>query len=318
MGWQFSDDVTRYADRVWDLLAAHPDSNTLPLTVIEYVRSGKRWGPGRMLFGWWEDAGVVHGAVSMTPPYELVLAEVPGPALQPLVEQLRRRGDRLPGVTGERSLAERFAAAWTEGTDLTAAVNVRTRLYALDRLVEPSPPPPGRARAAGPGDQRLVTRWYDDFHSELDLPGDADNSVAVRSGIADGRVWLWESPDGTPVSLAGRHPTAARIARIGPVYTVPEHRRHGYGAAVTAVCTRDALDRDADQAVLFTDLANPTSNEIYQRIGYRPMRDQVALRFEAVSAASAPPSTSSAPSAHATPSAPSNPSTPFAVGGGDG
>ncbi|MDP9319178.1 MAG: hypothetical protein M3O94_08950, partial [Actinomycetota bacterium] len=59
------------------------------------------------------------------------------------------------------------------------------------------------------------------------------------------------------------------VTRVGPVYTPPEHRRRGYGAAVTAACTRDALDH-AEDVVLFTDLANPTSNSIYQQIGYRP------------------------------------------------
>jgi predicted GNAT family acetyltransferase len=31
--------------------------------------------------------------------------------------------------------------------------------------------------------------------------------------------------------------------------------------------------------VLFTDLANPTTNAIYQQIGYRPVEDRVILRF---------------------------------------
>jgi len=102
----------------------------------------------------------------------------------------------------------------------------------------------------------------------------------ARASISDRRLLLWDDEAGAPVSLAGRTPPAASVSRLAPVYTPPESRRRGYGAAVTAACTRDALDRGAEHVVLFTDLANPTSNAIYQRIGYRPMSDRRVIRFE--------------------------------------
>ena len=79
--------------------------------------------------------------------------------------------------------------------------------------------------------------------------------------------------------MAARNITVAGVSRIGPVYTPPAFRRHGYGAAATAACTQDALERGARQVVLFTDQANPTSNGIYQRIGYRALDDRLILRF---------------------------------------
>lgn len=79
--------------------------------------------------------------------------------------------------------------------------------------------------------------------------------------------------------MAARNATAAGVARVGPVYTPAERRRHGYGAAVTAAGTQDALDRGAQQVVLFTDLANPTSNAIYQELGYRPVTDRILACF---------------------------------------
>jgi predicted GNAT family acetyltransferase len=81
--------------------------------------------------------------------------------------------------------------------------------------------------------------------------------------------------------MAARNQAAAGVARLGPVYTPIEHRRRGFGAAVTFACTRDALENGADQVVLFTDLANPTSNAIYQQIGYRPIRDSQIILFAA-------------------------------------
>jgi predicted GNAT family acetyltransferase len=91
---------------------------------------------------------------------------------------------------------------------------------------------------------------------------------------------LWEV-DGAPVAQATARPVVAGMSRIGPVYTPPEHRRHGYAAAVTAAASRWALDQGAQRVLLFTDLANPITNRLYPRIGYRPLHDTVELRFAA-------------------------------------
>jgi predicted GNAT family acetyltransferase len=56
-------------------------------------------------------------------------------------------------------------------------------------------------------------------------------------------------------------------------------RGRGYGGAVTVAATRLAQERGAGKVVLFTDLANPTSNALYQRLGYRPVEDRVMISF---------------------------------------
>lgn len=89
---------------------------------------------------------------------------------------------------------------------------------------------------------------------------------------------LWRDED-TVVSLAGVSAPAAGVARVGPVYTPPAYRRRGYGAAVTAKATAAALSAGAHYVVLYTDLANPTSNSIYQRIGYKPDHDAEERAF---------------------------------------
>jgi len=277
--WEFTDDVEVYAERAWDLLAVAPAENTLALTVIQSVRAGRRWSEDPMLFGWYE-AGRTAGAVSMTPPYELLLAAVPDDALGELVSGLRARAVRIPGVNGDIATADRFAAAWTAGSPLRASAAMRLRLYVLGTLRPPTPPPPGRPRRAGQADFAGVAGWFTAFQTEGGVHA-VDVGPVVRDRIEAGLVWLWEDTAGTAVSIAARNRTAAGVARGAPVYTPPEQRRHGYGTAVTAACTRDALDQDAEHVVLFTDLANPTSNAIYQQIGYRPVRDQQVIHFVA-------------------------------------
>lgn len=278
MPWQFTDEVEVYAERAWDLLAAHPAENTIALTVIESVRAGRRWSADPMLFGWY-DAGGISGAVSMTPPYELHLAAVPDDAVDELAAALRSRAVCVPGVNGDPATVDRFAAAWTAGGSLQATTTMRLRLYALGTIRTPTPPPAGQARRAREADFDPAAGWFTAFQREVGSHAVPVEPV-VRERIENGLLWLWEDTDGAVVSLAGRNRAAAGVARVGPVYTPPQRRRRGYGAAVTAACSGDALHNDADHVVLFTDLANPTSNAIYQQIGYEAVRNCKVVRFE--------------------------------------
>jgi predicted GNAT family acetyltransferase len=81
------------------------------------------------------------------------------------------------------------------------------------------------------------------------------------------------------VSMAGLTRQVAGTIRVGPVYTPPGLRRRGYAGAVTAAVSRAALDAGADEVLLFTDLANPTSNSLYQRLGFQPVEDRVLMSF---------------------------------------
>ena len=141
------------------------------------------------------------------------------------------------------------------------------RMYRLEEL-SPLGAVSGGARQTGANERRLLTEWLEHFQAEAtrDRPGEpAASTVDRRLAAAELLLW-WDR--GRPVSLAGHSSPAAGVARVGPVYTPPEHRRHGYGAAITASVTEAALRGGAQHVVLYTDLANPTSNSIYQAIGY--------------------------------------------------
>jgi predicted GNAT family acetyltransferase len=113
-----------------------------------------------------------------------------------------------------------------------------------------------------------------------------DHRAAIEYRINNGgAVWFWER-DREPVCLVGRQPTISGVARIGPVYTPPEHRRHGYAAALTAAASQQALDDGTTAVTLFTDAANATSNGVYRRIGFREIARRVNLRFEPAAAGS--------------------------------
>jgi GNAT superfamily N-acetyltransferase len=281
MGWRFTDDVEKYARQAGPLLRACPAENTVSLTVIENARARPQIPVGEPeIYGWWVDTGgEVTGAVSHTPPHEVLLGVVPDEAMRPLVVELARNGRNLAGVNGATGTAVQFAALWSEHTAERAVLRDAERLYRLGRLVPPDPAPPGRARVATSTDADLLVGWIARFLDDAGLVGSALETV-VRDKVSYGGLTLWENGDGTPVSLAGRSRRAAGTVRVAPVYTPADHRRQGWASAVTAAVSQAALDEGAREVVLFTDLASPTSNSIYQRLGYRPVTDRAVLRFE--------------------------------------
>ena len=278
MLWRLTSDFETYAVRTAELLTSSPAEHTVPLTVLEAVRGGRRWSDEPMLFGWLEDGGEVRGAVFRTPPFELLLAVVPEDATAELVAALRAAGAEVPGVNADVAAADRFTVAWTAATGERATTAMAMDLYELRTLHHPEPAPAGRARVAGEADLDLAVRWYTAFQEVTTSPV-TDVLPMVRERLDDRRLWLWEDAAGAPVSFAACTPAVAGVARIAPVYTPPEHRRHGYASAVTAACTADALARGAQRVVLYTDIADPSANAMYRRLGFRPIGGRRVVKF---------------------------------------
>jgi predicted GNAT family acetyltransferase len=157
------------------------------------------------------------------------------------------------------------------------------RIFCLERVIPPRSTT-GAWRLVEPGDRDVVADWMIAFVSEAtpeEPPSLADARAAIdrwiRQETAFGYIWL---DHGEPVSLAGARGETPNGIRIGPVYTPPAHRGHGYASAVTAAASQDQLDRGRRFCFLFTDLSNPTSNKIYQAIGYEPVCDVDMYSFE--------------------------------------
>jgi predicted GNAT family acetyltransferase len=122
--------------------------------------------------------------------------------------------------------------------------------------------------------------WYGEFTQVIGEPStDAEGWADAR--ISSGGITLWEDGEGRAASMAGVTPMVAGQLRVAPVYTPSHLRGRGYAGAVTAEVSRAALASGADEVLLFTDLANPTSNALYQRIGYRPVADFAVYDFTA-------------------------------------
>jgi GNAT superfamily N-acetyltransferase len=281
MTWTLSPDVTGYLATAGPFLRSRPAEHSVLLTVTETVRIGgpAAFGDDPPLFGWYAaDGGPVTAACLHTPPFPVAVTAMPDAVAAALARTLVAGARPVAGVGGPPGPVRAFAAEWQQQTGQPARVGRHERLYRLGGLVPPDPAPPGQARAATAADTTLLLAWLAAFQQEADAGSGPVRRQSVDERISYGGLTLWETGAG-PVSLAGRTRAVAGQARIGPVYTPPEHRGRGYGGAVTAAVSQQALAAGVPEVLLYTDLANPTSNALYQRLGYQPVTDSVQLRF---------------------------------------
>jgi uncharacterized protein len=281
---QRTNDPGAFRDAAGPLLLADEARHNLALGILSTARAQPTVYPE--FHGWVaRDGDLVVGAALRTPPHNLVLAQpADGEAIGALAAAI---DGELPGVVGAVPEVEAFAAAWAELRGLDVSPAFDQRIYAL-REVAPPDGVRGAVRLAGVADRPLLLEWTDAFvrealHDEDDAAR-VERSVDARLGTTEAGFGIWEV-DGRPASLAGFGGSTPNGIRIGPVYTPAEHRNHGYGTAVTAAVSQLLLERGHRFCFLYTDLANPTSNAMYQRIGYEPVCDSRELAFSARSGA---------------------------------
>lgn len=234
---------------------------------------------------WWvatDDQGRVIGAAMRTAPHGMVLSPMPEPAISELANAVSIHDDVLPSVSGPTSVVEKFIEHYkstgSEGSRRNAEVEEELLLYALGELVAPSAS--GEMISAEEADFSLILQWYVNFGQDTGvfMP---NPEGSIRAGLGRGSYRFWVV-DGEKVSMAGHAPLVdtpnGSIARIGPVYTPPDQRRHGYAGALTAALSKDLLDVGA-RVMLYTDAMNPTSNSIYQKIGYEQIDQNAMISF---------------------------------------
>ncbi|MEV6611537.1 GNAT family N-acetyltransferase [Kutzneria sp. NPDC051319] len=279
---RFYDDVAAFSAVTRGLYEAEPVRHTTVLSVIHALSDAPQADAvPPVLISLHGNDGALRGAALWTPPWPLALSGIHCDDVPLLVKELLSTHPELDSVMGPRDVADSFAAAWSAATSRPVRTILDLRLYRLADLVVPQVV--GRARIATVDDVDLLAQHGRAFsleanahrpHTLAEAADGARRLLALGAGCV-----IWEV-DGVPVSSAAAKAPTAGASRIGPVYTPPEHRRHGYGAAATAAAAQWAQAVGAQEVLLYTDLANPTSNGVYQRIGFRPVSDYVELAFD--------------------------------------
>lgn len=201
--------------------------------------------------------------------------------LELLASELKKIHAHLPGVVGPAKESELFSQIWSHQTGAKSKLGMGQKIYKIEKVDEPNTP--GSLRLAQPEEADLIGQWLFDFGVESLLPSEQKSLAerkehavkAIRNQLA--YVWL---VDGQPVSMAhvGR-PTLNGIS-ISGVYTPQALRKNGFASAVVAQLSQKMLDSGKKFCVLYTDLANSTSNKIYQKVGYREVSNSKHFLFK--------------------------------------
>ncbi|MGC9394221.1 MAG: GNAT family N-acetyltransferase [Anaerolineae bacterium] len=240
-----------------------------------------RYGKQQPLLATVEEDGIIHLAALMTPPYKLQLCAPTGNtarSMETLANGLVVNEWEVPAVIAEKHLAEAFAHAWDAKQKCRHREGMSQRIHEL-RHVQAITYAPGGFRPAEPQDIETVIAWMRAFHQDCfgnDAPESSTRVTEQR--VWNGELFFWS--DSAAVSMAGRTRPTPNGESIGPVYTPPEHRGKGYATSVVAALSQYILDSGKQFCCLYTDLANPTSNSIYRKVGYVPVADVIDIHFD--------------------------------------
>lgn len=275
-------DPSAYRTRIESWLLDAEVEHNLILSLVAGLADGRVYGDGEPYFLLVERRGEVVGGALRTPPhFPLGLTRLPADAPVLLAEEVARIDPAVPAVLGPEPAVAGFAAAWSEHTDAAVRPGRRQRIYELTEVVPPPRAASGRLRQAVAEELDLLASWGAAFDEETDLPR-MDSRARARTWLDAGGLFVWEDVvrgEERPVCTAAAVGFTPHGGRIGFVYTPPEHRGRGYGTACTAELSQLLLDQGRRFCCLYTDLANPTSNRIYQQIGYRPVCDVAEAHF---------------------------------------
>ncbi len=214
-------------------------------------------------------------AALRTPPRPMVLGRGDLAAVPALVKAARQQHPDNPGVIGPREEAEAMARAW-RGDSWHEAMAMRA--YELTDVQPDERRPSGILRLVREDESPLLEQWIARFRRDAHMRDPTPVTEMAQRMMSGARAHFFEV-DGRPVATVAGSADLEGAARIGMVYTPPELRGRGYGSAATASLSQRLPDQGARSCFLFTDLGNPTSNAIYQHIGYRPMCEYCDLLF---------------------------------------
>lgn len=266
------DDPTAFRRVAEPLLMADEAANNLILGVSSDASGESTYETFR---GWVvRHADDIVAAAGQTPPHNLILARSSSPEA---IDAIAVEVTDVPGVTGTLPEVEIFVARHPERR--------RTMRQGIYRLTEVrSEFEPKGCRRASVSDRELLAAWMVEFTMEVAPhiigPDRASDAIDTRLRGPDDTAGMWLlEVDGEPVSMSGyRSPTPTGI-RIGPVYTPPDRRGHGFASRLVAALSQRLLDSGRQFCFLYTDLDNPTSNSIYQRIGYEMVAEGAEYSF---------------------------------------
>jgi hypothetical protein len=218
----------------------------------------------------------VAGTAFRTPPHLLNLSTLPLDAVPVFVEDIVQVYPSLPGVSGPNEVAKCFAQLWIQRIGGSSRIDMRQRIHALTALNPIDQTPAGELRRMESTDSELILEWMEVFVRETGIIGPAERFA--RRHLQRRSFYLWD--DNGSKSVAAIVRDLPNAACISAVFTPPAYRQKGYATATVSALSAMLLSSGKSFCCLYTNLANPISNSIYEKVGYTPVRDDTVYIFD--------------------------------------
>jgi uncharacterized protein len=271
------EDASQFYDRVKNYLLRHEALHNVQLAICNsLIENPDRFHEKPYLATVEVGEDIVAVAI-ITPPRNLLLSKIQDfAAIKAIAQDLHFSQESLPGVNAPNAEAKAFVEVWKTLTGQSYQLKMALRAFQLEQ-VQVIPKIGGSFRHATESDREILVSWFEAFVREaLDsVPTNTERSVERH--LQRGTAYIWE--DETPVTMACHVGITPNGASVSMVYTPPEHRRKCYASACVATLSQTLLNQGYKYCFLFTDLANPTSNHIYQALGYQPVDDLYDYSF---------------------------------------
>ncbi|NOR44937.1 MAG: GNAT family N-acetyltransferase [Candidatus Delongbacteria bacterium] len=273
-------DAEEFYNRVVSFLEEDEAVNNLALGILSSLKKNENaYGKIKPFLAIVENDGNIKLVMIMTPPYNLqILGNVSIEVINFTIDYLIRENIEIPGIIGRKELCEKFVGVWTNKTPIIHKVSMNQRIYKLEKVnkVQDSA---GCFKIAEEKDSEILVKWLMEFNKYIGEDTDKDKAERqIINLINKKRAYLWVNEIPVTMVLAGRETKNGII--VSGVYTPEEFRRNGYATSCVAEVSKILLDEGYKFCTLYTDLSNPTSNRIYQKIGYEPIADSIMYNFK--------------------------------------
>ncbi|MEM7333840.1 MAG: GNAT family N-acetyltransferase [Chloroflexota bacterium] len=266
-------DLPAFIDTTRPFLEENEAANNLVLGILTSLQRQPRRRRNRPVLAVVEDETAIKLMGVMTPPKKMMLAglETETEAAKQLAGYLRENNKKIPAIFGPSSLALAFAQEYLEERPFQEGTP--QAIYAL-RQVNNITISNGTLRNPYAEELDLMTDWIFGFQRDVHTEQSPSLAMQVAGQLMQNRdLFIWADEDDAPKAMATKsRPTANGIA-INMVYTPPEYRGNGFATALVAGLSRYLLDEGYQFCTLFTDLTNPISNHVYQKIGYNLLQE---------------------------------------------
>ncbi|TQR21597.1 GNAT family N-acetyltransferase [Psychrobacillus vulpis] len=281
MNFQRYENANDFALIATPFLEKNEDKFSLFLGVLQGIKDGKYENPFMATI---EQDGELLALFQMTPPHPFNIIFVNEDKMEACIDlsisELIKQSINIESIISVKEWAYSFAEKWQEKTGQSFSISMDQGLYRLDQVDESLNMSPGSWRYATEEDTLLIEKWYSQFEEDTGLPKTAPMEIKnrVKTIVDANEVFLWEN-EGRIVSMMKKARPTANGVTVSLVFTPKEERKKGYARTMVAAGSKELL-KEFQFCVLYTDMLNPTSNKIYQEIGYYKLIDSVHLKFE--------------------------------------